>query len=1025
MFKPKENQLLSALHFTRILTVGSALLFTSSFLLHAQDTRQVSEPKFPRSCSSLPAQLSISGGEPSSETGFDTSRIQAALDNCAAGSAVELTASGTDNAFLIQPITIPSGVTLLVDAGVTVFASRNPTDYQQGSGAACGVVSNSGGGCRPLIKSTGTTGSGIMGYGIIDGRGWDDLIVNGTTQSYSWYSNTLKAYVPRPVLNQNNFDMVDLNQANNFTLYKITLKDSPEFNIHWYGQNGGAVTKGLTIWGIKIISPNNISNTDGIDPADNSANVTITDSFISNGDDNVAISSTEESNPVSNVSITNLHTYSGFGISIGSRTQGGINNVLVDTIVQSGYYPNTADAGLKIKSSSDRGGVVNNVTYQHICQQNEGAAIRIYPYYTNPSTTAYIPTYSNITVRDVTILANPGGGSGSFTFQGYDANHMTTLTLDNLNVMGTPNVSAAKPQDTAITLGPGPVNPAALQQLSGTGVSYSGSASDATEAPYPCTSSSFQPLTGELLLSTATATNLQTFADSNSTDFTLNAVVEPASAEYAALTKPITFYDGNKAVGTAGLGGNGTLATLSLSNVSTGTHTYTAQYPADSNYSEYSFGSVTVTVPGNLTSLENPANPILVSAYLVVKGTAAAMALGGTLQFTAYGTYSDGSVVALPDAEGAGMIAWNTSNHAVAKISTLGHATAMGVGTVNIEAMIGTIHASPLTVTVTAVLQSISPDITVTSPVSGTTVILPALVQAHNIGCGGLTPLSFGYTVDNESAFTLGVTAYDINTTNQTITAGTHTIHFKSWNSSGMCPVVDSTFTGGEGAGYTIPSDATSSGELDGSTDWEWNHDPGTPGSSTGSTAYPISSPSMDGAARKLYFTYSDSGGEIYHLTFAHDTTATHFVYDTYIYLTDPTQVENIEMDMNQVTSDGETVILATQCASGSGTWEWTVVSNGGTHWHPSNIPCDPKTWTANTWHHVQIATHRDDAGNVTHDWVSLDGTTTNFQNAVGPSAEGLGWAMGDLLLNFQLDGAGAGSQPITAYIDKMTIYRW
>jgi hypothetical protein len=594
--------------FLRIVTLVFVLLFTSRLLLHAQDTRDVSEPTFPPSCTSLPAQLSISGGEPSSETDFDTSRIQAALNNCASGSAVELTASGTNNAFLIQPITIPSGVTLLVDAGITVFASRNPGDYQQGSGATCGVVSNNGGGCRPLIKSTGTTGSGIMGYGIIDGRGWDKLIVNGTTQSYSWYSNTLQAYVPRPVLNQNNFDMVDLSQANNFTFYKITLKDSPEFNIHWYGQNGGSVTNGLTIWGIKIISPNNISNTDGIDPTDNSANVTITDSFISNGDDNVAISSTAQGNPISNVSITNLHTYSGFGISIGSHTEGGVNNVLVDTIVQSGYYPNNGGAGLKIKSSSDRGGVVNNVTYQHICQQNEGAAIRIYPFYTNPSTTADIPTYSNITVRDMTILANPSGGSGSFTFQGFDANHMTTLTLNNLNVMGTPDVNAAQPQDTAITLGPGPVNPSALQQLSGTGVSYSGNVSNAAEAPYPCSSSSFQPLTGELLLSTATATNLQNFTDTDSSAFTLNAVVEPASAEYAAVTNPITFYDGGNSVGTAALGGNGTLATLSLSNVSAGTHTYTAQYPADSNYSAFSFGSVTVTVPGTPTN-PNPPSP--------------------------------------------------------------------------------------------------------------------------------------------------------------------------------------------------------------------------------------------------------------------------------------------------------------------------------------------------------------------------------------------------------------------------------
>jgi len=89
-----------------------------------------------------------------------------------------------------------------------------------------------------------------------------------------------------------------------------------------------------------------------------------------------------------------------------------------------------------------------------------------------------------------------------------------------------------------------------------------------------------------------------------------------------------------------------------------------------------------------------------VSAYLTADGNANTMAVGTTIQFTAYGTYSDGSVVALPDAEGDGVIAWNTSDHAVAKISTMGHATAMGTGTVNIEATIGTIAASPYEVTV-------------------------------------------------------------------------------------------------------------------------------------------------------------------------------------------------------------------------------------------------------------------------------------------------------------------------------------
>jgi hypothetical protein len=233
------------------------------------------------------------------------------------------------------------------------------------------------------------------------------------------------------------------------------------------------------------------------------------------------------------------------------------------------------------------------------------------------------------------------------------------------------------------------VNPSALQQLNGNGVSYAGSAS-ASEAPYPCSSSNFQQITGELLLSTASATNLQSVSASPSDTVTLNAVVQPATAEYAALSNPITFYDGSTAVGTAAISGNGTLAALTLSNLSSGTHTYTAMYPADSNYSAFSFGSVTVTVP----------TPTLVGAYLTADGSANTMAVGTTLQFTAYGTYSDGSVVALPDAEGDGVIAWNTSDHAMAKISTMGHATAMGTGTVNIEAKIGTIAASPYKVTV-------------------------------------------------------------------------------------------------------------------------------------------------------------------------------------------------------------------------------------------------------------------------------------------------------------------------------------
>jgi hypothetical protein len=524
--------------------------------------------------------------------------------------------------------------------------------------------------------------------------------------------------------------------------------------------------------------------------------------------------------------------------------------------------------------------------------------------------------------------------------------------------------------------------------------------------------------------------------------------------------------------------------------------------------SEFPDQSSIVAAPVDTTAL-----PTLVSAYLVAKGGESAMVTGGTLQFTVYGIYSDGSVGALPDSQGNAVTLWNTSDHAVARISTMGHATAVGVGIVDIEAVIGALRASPWTVTVTPAIdpapltlscsasppaiyqggvatitaagtttqhspltygysasagsisgtdqsetletagapaglinvtcsveqdgatasattnvilwpQALGGEITVTSPLTGSTVSFPPWIQAQNTGCNGLAPVYFGYSIDHGNVFTSGVTASEIDTPDPTIGPGIHTIYFKSWTSNGECPVLYSTFavTGSAGVGDTIPPNAVSSGDLDGASEWKWNHDPGTPGASFGSSLYPISDLTLDNDAREFYVTYSDNAGELYHLYFGTDTNSTHFVYDTYVYLVDPSQIQNIEMDLNQVMPNGQTVILGAQCTSNSGTWEYTTVS-GGAHWNRSNIPCNPQAWTANTWHHVQIASHRDSTGVATYDWVSLDGVLSNFQGASGASAVSLGWPPGDLLLNFQLDGAGSGS--MTVDIDQLTVYRW
>ena len=171
--------------------------------------------------------------------------------------------------------------------------------------------------------------------------------------------------------------------------------------------------------------------------------------------------------------------------------------------------------------------------------------------------------------------------------------------------------------------------------------------------------------------------------------------------------------------------------------------------------------------------------------------------------------------------------------------------------------------------------------------------------------------------------------------------------------------------------------------------------------------------------------TYSSRGGERWHDSFRNDSTSTHFVLDTYVYVVNPDQLANLELDLNQVMSNGQTVIFGTQCSTYSGTWEWTYYANGGFHWKASNVPCKTIDWTANTWHHIQIGFHRDNNGYVTHDWVDFDGVHSNFTGASGSSARSLGWAKGSQIMNIQMDGYSKSSGSITAYFHKTTFYEW
>lgn len=188
-----------------------------------------------------------------------------------------------------------------------------------------------------------------------------------------------------------------------------------------------------------------------------------------------------------------------------------------------------------------------------------------------------------------------------------------------------------------------------------------------------------------------------------------------------------------------------------------------------------------------------------------------------------------------------------------------------------------------------------------------------------------------------------------------------------------------------------------------------------------------VSLPSLSGQARQFATTYTEEGGERYWVSFGSDTTATNFLYDAWIYLpSSAADIDTLELDMNQVVADGDTVIYGFQCDGNAKTWDYT--ENAGSpasyqdHWVRSEQPCNIRNWAPDSWHHVQIWYSRDSSGNVTYHSVWLDGTEQDIDATV-PSAFTLGWAP-VLLTNVQVDGEGASGSS-TAYIDKLTVYRW
>jgi hypothetical protein len=317
--------------------------------------------------------------------------------------------------------------------------------------------------------------------------------------------------------------------------------------------------------------------------------------------------------------------------------------------------------------------------------------------------------------------------------------------------------------------------------------------------------------------------------------------------------------------------------------------------------------------------------------------------------------------------------------------------------------------------------------VTVSQPTANAELVSPFTLTASGTQCESQSVAAMGFSIDNSTATTIvNGTAINAPVTSAT---GAHTLHVKSWGNQGAGCDTDIAITVMPSPVSTLPSNTITVQSIQALTNWQAAIDTATgAGASTVGVTSLTATPSLSGASRDFVTTFASIGGERYDVQFGSDTSATNFLYDTWVYIPNSsTDVANLEFDLNQVMANGNTVIFGIQCDSWSNTWDYT--GNAGTPqsfsdvWLHSTSPCNLQKWSTNTWHHVQLTYSRDTMGNATYQSVWLDNVEQDL-NITVPDAFSLGWSPA-LLTNFQVDSMTSADATNTVYLDNLTVYRW
>jgi polygalacturonase len=155
--------------------------------------------------------------------------------------------------------------------------------------------------------------------------------------------------------------------------------------------------------------------------------------MIQNGDDCVAVKS-NAGTPSRNITVDDVHCYGSHGLSVGSQTAGGVDNVLFENSTLNGYDSlgnlSASDTGIQVKTDANSGGLTDRVTYRDICLTNIKHVLIFNPDYSTGGTS--VPAQRDIVLDGV---ASTDSESGAYSiFEGYDAANPLQLELENVDL---------------------------------------------------------------------------------------------------------------------------------------------------------------------------------------------------------------------------------------------------------------------------------------------------------------------------------------------------------------------------------------------------------------------------------------------------------------------------------------------------------------------------------------------------------------------------------------------------------------